>query len=199
MSENIPEQPPATDDGTPPASPAEPPATPPAQETEVDWKAMARQWEKRAKENSKAADELDKVKKASMTETEKAVAEAEKRGRDTAAVEYGKRLAGAEFKAAVAAKGLDLGEALDLIDTNRFVDEKGDVDDDAIKKAVAKLAKIAASKGPGTSGGDFGGGNGSGAPPKNLDAQIAEAKKAGNWRLVMQLENSKLADIEAQQ
>jgi hypothetical protein len=196
MSENIPETPP---ENAPPATPADPPATPPAQETEVDWKAMARQWEKRAKENSKAADELDRVRKASMSEQEKAVTEAEQRGKTSAAQEYGQRLARAEFKAAVAAKGLDLGEALDLIDTTRFVDETGDVDDAEIKKAVTKLAKIAASRGPGTSGGDFGGGNGGGAPQKGLDEQIAEAKKAGDWRRVMRLENSKLADIEAQQ
>ncbi|WP_101788655.1 hypothetical protein [Nonomuraea indica] len=203
MSENTPEQPtPATGDPNtpPPAPPADqqPPA-PPAQETEVDWKAMARQWEKRAKENSKAADELDKLRKASMSEQEKAVAEAEARGKTTAAQEYGHRLAAAEFRAAVAAKGLNLGEAADLIDSTRFVDDKGDVDEQAIRKAVDKLSKILTPKAPSSSGGDFGGGNGGGTPPKNLDAQIAEARAKGDWRLVMRLENSKLAAAEAQQ
>ncbi|MFE3449632.1 hypothetical protein ACFXJ8_11920 [Nonomuraea sp. NPDC059194] len=143
--------------------------------------------EKQARTNAKAAEELEKLRTESMTAQEKAVAEAEQRGKTTAAVDYGKRLAAAEFKAAVAAKGLDLGEALDLIDTTRFVDEQGDVDEAEIKKAVTKLAKIAASRGPGQSGGDFGGGNGNGAPPKNLHEQIADAEAKGDWKAARQL------------
>ncbi|MFB4276049.1 hypothetical protein ACBJ59_12195 [Nonomuraea sp. MTCD27] len=162
----------------PPAPPADPPAEPPAQET--DWKAMARQWEKRAKDNSKAAEELEKLKASQMTETEKAVAAAKTAGATEAAKTFGARLAAAEFKAAVAAKGLDLGEALDLIDTTRFVDDQGDVDEAEIKKAIAKLAKLAPTGGPGRSGGDFGGGNGSAGTqerPKNLREAYARALK----------------------
>src|SRR5690606_56221 len=84
-----------------------------------------------------------------------------------AAVEFGKRLAAAELKAAVAAKGLDLGDALDLIDATRFVGEDGDVDTAAIKSAVGKLAKLAPAPGPGPaapSGGEFLGGTGAGTP-----------------------------------
>lgn len=49
-----------------------------AEVTETDWKAQARKWEKRAKENNAAADELAKLKEAQMTELEKATARADK-------------------------------------------------------------------------------------------------------------------------
>lgn len=44
--------------------------------TETDWKAEARKWEKRAKENSEAAAELAKLKAASMSDAEKMEARA---------------------------------------------------------------------------------------------------------------------------
>ncbi|MFE4548870.1 hypothetical protein [Streptomyces sp. NPDC056785] len=60
----------------------------------TDWEAKyreavghSREWEKRAKANSSAADELDKLKASQMTEQEKAVAAAEKAGRTAAASE----------------------------------------------------------------------------------------------------------------
>src|SRR5690606_228541 len=118
-------------------------------------KAMARKWERLAKQNSNAAAELEKVRKANQTDAEKAIAKAKAEGAAEAARTFGAKLAAAEFKAAVAAKGLDLGEALDLIDTGKFVDENGDVDDDAIRKAVAKLAKLTPAPKGGRSGGDM--------------------------------------------
>lgn len=169
--------PPANDpaQGTPPANPpADPPADPtppagppadPAPKPETDWKAEARKWEARAKENSKAAAELEKVRAANMTEQEKAVAEAEKRGRTAAALEAGRRLAAAELRAAAAAKGVDLSALGDLIDTSRFVGEDGEVDTDAIKKAVDKLAKLTPAKtAPPRGSGEFPGGTGAGQP-----------------------------------
>lgn len=53
-------------------------------ESETDWKAKydemrnhMRDWEKKAKANQSAADELEKLKSAQMTEQEKAIARAE--------------------------------------------------------------------------------------------------------------------------
>lgn len=43
-------------------------------QTGTDWKAEARKWEARAKENKDAADELAALKAAQMTEAEKAAA-----------------------------------------------------------------------------------------------------------------------------
>ncbi|MFF5980855.1 hypothetical protein ACFY78_18620 [Streptomyces olindensis] len=160
----------------------------------TDWKAEARKWENRAKANNT---ELEKLRTASMTEQEKAIAEAETKGRTAAASEYGQKLAAAEFRAAVAAAGIDLGEAAEYIDVSRFVGDDGEVNVAAIKSAVTKFSKLAPAKGPGRSGGDLGGG--SGHQPPTLDQQIAQAKADGNWRLAMQLENSKLPHLAATQ
>lgn len=46
-----------------------------AAQPETDWKAEARKWESRAKKNSEAAAELDALKKAQMSETERLQAE----------------------------------------------------------------------------------------------------------------------------
>ena len=48
---------------------------------EIDWKAEARKWEQRAKANNAAADELAKLKEASLSEQELAA----KRAEETAA------------------------------------------------------------------------------------------------------------------
>ncbi|TDD25047.1 hypothetical protein E1287_37585, partial [Actinomadura sp. KC06] len=169
----------------PPAEPAknDPPADPPKPDGDTtDWKAQARKWEQRAKDNGKAAAELEKLKASQMTEQEKAVSAAEKQGRTAAALDYGKRLAAAELRAAAATKGVDLSVIGDLIDTSKFVDDAGDVDTDAIKKAVDKLAK---TKGAGRGSGDFPGGTGAGQPiteeqfARMTPEEITEAHAAG--------------------
>ncbi len=158
----------------------------------TDWKALARQWEKRAKENKDAADERDKLRASQMSDQEKAVAEAETRGRTAAALEHGKELAASRFEAAAAKAGVNLGDATDLIDTARFVDKDGKVDNDAITAAVKKLAKLA-PKGAGRSGGDMGGGSGSGDQGASLDKQIEAATKARNFAEVVRLKRLKAA------
>lgn len=140
---------------------------------ETDWKAEARKWEKRAKENTKASEDLDKLRKKSMTEQEKAVAEAKAAGLAEAAKTYGSRLAAAELRAAAAAKGVDLSDLGSLLNTAQFVTDEGDVDSKAIKAAVDKLAKI--TGGPKRSGGDFSGGNGAGQITREQLAQMSPA------------------------
>lgn len=49
----------------------------PAEEP-TDWKAEARKWESRAKENKTAAEKLAEIEEASKTETQKAIERAEK-------------------------------------------------------------------------------------------------------------------------
>lgn len=51
--------------------------TEPQGEESTDWKAEARKWEKYAKENKAAKDELEQLKAAQMTEQEKANARAD--------------------------------------------------------------------------------------------------------------------------
>lgn len=56
---------------TPPPAPAPAPAAPPAPAQEPDWKAEARKWEDRAKENKKAADRLAELEESQKTEAQK--------------------------------------------------------------------------------------------------------------------------------
>jgi len=69
---------------------------PPAQEApvetvepaEVDWKAKAREWERRAKENKTAADELASIRESQKSESEKTaerLAEAERKASEAEA------------------------------------------------------------------------------------------------------------------
>jgi thioesterase domain-containing protein len=44
----------------------------PKPEVEIDWKAKAREWEKRAKENKSAAEKLAEIEEANKTEAQKA-------------------------------------------------------------------------------------------------------------------------------
>ncbi|MFI6606856.1 hypothetical protein [Streptomyces sp. NPDC050507] len=173
----------------PPAAPVTPPV-PPVPGEDTDWKAEARKWEKRAKENGSAVSELEQLRAANQTEQEKALSAAEKAGRTAAAAEYAPRLAATEFRAAVAAAGIDLGEASDLIDTTKFVGDNGEVDTDAIKAAVKKLAKLA-PKGAGRSGADLSGGTSE--QPHNLDKQIAEATAARDFTRVIALKRQRAA------
>ena len=115
----------------------------PTTETEdsTDWKAEARKWEQRAKDNKAAATELEKQRKASMTEAERAVAEAEARGRTVASQEFGKRLATSEIRAAAADAGADLAGVFDYLDLTRFVGEDGEPDGKAITAFVGGLPK----------------------------------------------------------
>lgn len=110
-------------------------------EDSTDWKAEARKWEQRAKENKAAATEMDKQRRASMTEAQRAVAEAEARGRTTAVSEFGKRLVRTEFDAAAARRNPDVDTAgvLEFVDLARFVGEDGEPDVKAIKAAVDRL------------------------------------------------------------
>jgi hypothetical protein len=135
-----PTQPPPTPSTPPPAPPpsADPSASSTnATEPETDWKAEARKWETRAKENSKAVTELDKLKAKTMSETEKAVAEAEARGRTAAVTDFGSRLAAAEIKAALTGVVSDPNVIVEDLNLARYLTDDGEVD----SKAVAALRK----------------------------------------------------------
>lgn len=102
------------------------------------WKALARKHEA---ESKKATKELETLRTAAMTDQEKAVKEAEERGRTAGQAAASTRLAAAEFKA-VAAGRLDkavLEEFLDGRDMARFLDDKGEPDVKAIEAAVTRL------------------------------------------------------------
>ncbi|MER6515088.1 hypothetical protein [Nonomuraea sp. NPDC001636] len=158
----------------------------------TDWEAKyresvthSREWEKRAKANSAAADELEQLKASNMTEQEKAVAAAEKAGRtaaeQAAQAEIEKRdaqLRELTVRDAVRERAEKHGaKASALLDSMSFRQKIADLDpaartfganlDDAIKAAV-KDNPLFAAQTASRSGGDLSGGTGeSGAKQRN--------------------------------
>lgn len=105
---------------------------------DVDWKAKSRHWEQRAKSNKAAADELAKLRRSQQTDTERAVAEATDKVRNDLNLER----VSDKLEAAAAGKFIDDDAAVALLsrDRSQFIDD-GNVDGEAIKRAVAKLLK----------------------------------------------------------
>jgi hypothetical protein len=143
MSEAVTEAPPA--ETQPPA-----PEGQPAEADTTDWKAEARKWEQRAKDNNKARLQLEETQRAAMTEAERAVAEAEAKGRQSAQADYGQRLAKSEFAAAAARRNPDfkIGDVLDDLNLGRFLGEDGEPDTKAIEKAVERFVPAASASPP---------------------------------------------------
>jgi len=85
--------------------------------------------------------ELQQVRQSSMTDADKAVAEAKAAGRTEAVGEFGKRLARTEFDAVAGRRNpdFDTASALEWVDLGRFVGDDGEPDSKAIKAAVERL------------------------------------------------------------
>lgn len=125
----------------------------------TDWKAEAEKWqaharkqEERAKSNATAAKELEKVRAASMTEQEKAVATAKAEAMAEANRAAAPRLVRAEFRAAAAGQ-IDKGTLdayLEDVDLSKFVTADGEPDSKAIEARIKRLG--------GGKGTDFDGG-----------------------------------------
>lgn len=103
----------------------------------------------KASENGEAAKTAERSRLAAMSEGERAVAEAETRGRTTAVGEFGKRLARTEFDAAAARRNPDVDTAavLEYVDLGRFVGDDGEPDTKAIASAVERLVPSTAAPG----------------------------------------------------
>ncbi len=127
------------------------PPPPPAGET--DWKAKyeetlraSRKHEDRAKANATAARELETLKQQSMSDLEKAVAEAAGKAHAEGVASVNVKLVDAYVVAAVARhKGLDADAVLEVMDRSRFLDADGEPDKKAINTAVDRLAPKAAN------------------------------------------------------
>ncbi|MFD5838216.1 hypothetical protein ACFWHV_32405 [Streptomyces collinus] len=98
--------------------------------------AASRKWETRAKKNSGAAEELARIKREGMSETEAAVAAARAEER----VKGGERIARSSFLAAAKGRIADPKAVVEEINLRKYVDDDGEVDDDAIAALVDKLA-----------------------------------------------------------
>jgi membrane protein involved in colicin uptake len=105
--------------------------------------AAERQARRAAEKAAKAAQaELEKAREATLSETERLVAQAKREAREELQAEYAKKVVRAEVKAAATGKLSDPDDALIFIDVNEFdVDEDGQVDSKEISKAVEQLLK----------------------------------------------------------
>lgn len=138
MTEPDPTPPPPTPPGPaqdPPTAPAAPPTPPP--KSEPDWKAEARKWEDRAKENKTAADELATIKAAQMTAEQKAQADLEAANqRATALLD---RTVKAEIRSLAAEGFADPNDAHLYLDLSKYTGADGEIDPDAIKADLATV------------------------------------------------------------
>lgn len=104
------------------------------------WKAQARKHEERAKANAAAAKERDELRRSAMTEQEQAVAAAVDQARAETLRQVGGQLVAAEVRAAAAGRSTDLDALVEGIDPTKFLDESGQVDRDAVKAWVDRIA-----------------------------------------------------------
>ena len=153
---------------------AEAPATP-----EVDWKAKAREWEKRAKENKAAADKLAELEESQKSEQQKLaerLAEAERKASE------------AELRAARSEVAREKGVPAELL-VGSTVEELAEHADKLLTFRGEAPRKPAAP--PSNDQGNVG----SALPAPDIDAQITEAQRAGNVTLAMRLTNQKLVAL----
>ncbi len=93
-----------------------------------------------------AEKELEALRTANLSETEKAIAEATSKARNDALAEVGTRLVRAEFRAQAAGRVDGLDELLDDLNLAKFLTEDGEPDVKAIEKAVSRFAPKAAAE-----------------------------------------------------
>ncbi|GII83287.1 hypothetical protein Ssi03_12770 [Sphaerisporangium siamense] len=139
---------------TPPANdPATPPTPAPNQEvgSEVtDWKAEAEKWKHFARTHEtnwkKASGEVEELRKAHMTDAERAVADARAQGAREALESVVQQRAQDRLDVAASKAGVDLTPVKELLDVNKFIAD-GAVNETAISEFVARFSETA-PKGP---------------------------------------------------
>jgi hypothetical protein len=92
-----------------------------------------------------AQTEAERTRQASMSEAEKAIADARAEGRSEATTNLGKRLVRTEFDALAGRRNanFDTEAALEYLDLTKFIGEDGETDVAAIKAAVERLVPAA--------------------------------------------------------
>jgi hypothetical protein len=104
------------------------------------WQALARKHEERAKSNISAAKELEQLKAASMSDLEKAVAQARAEARIEALREAATGRVDDAVRAAIADRSVDVEALLEGLDRSRFVTDDGEPDRKAIAAWVDRIA-----------------------------------------------------------
>jgi hypothetical protein len=104
------------------------------------YKALMRKHEQRAKENAAAAKELARIKREGMSDLDKKVDEAVAAARAEERVKSGVRVARSAFLAAASGRLENAKDVADDVNLKKYVDEDGEVDEDAIGELVNRLA-----------------------------------------------------------
>lgn len=140
------------------------------------WKAMARKHEREAK---KAQAELERVQQSSMSEQEKAIAEARSAARAEAFTEAQRDRLRDKVELAAASKLADPSDAPMLIgDLDRFI-VSGEIDTRAISAAIDDLIKTKPylGKSPGSGSGEGGPRGGSSSTALNGDPLVRDLER----------------------
>lgn len=133
-----------------PTQPVQQPTEPPAQEppAETDWKAEARKWEQRAKDNKAKLDEAapklteyDRLVEAGKTDLERATADVNRW--QTEAETWRKAAVGNRVEALASVDFADPSDAVSALAEKNYLDAGGQIDEAAIK---ADLAEVLAKK-----------------------------------------------------
>lgn len=177
-----------------PPTPTDPPVNPPV---DVDaliqerdkWQALSKKHEK---DYLATNAELEKIRTASMSDADKAIADAKAEGRKSALSEVGDRLTKAELEVQAAKAGVQLPNDFTEVLNLAKLSKDGQPDSDAIAKVIGSLG----SKAP-----DFpnvgGIGPQHGAPAGQLKqsdlenmsyAEINEARRAGRLNVLLGIE-----------
>ncbi len=106
--------------------------------SEAKWRALARKHEADSKVGKQAAKELEELRKAHQTESEKALDEARSEGRREAAT----MVAAAKIEAALTNIVPDPASIVEDLNLAKYVTDKGDVDTDAIAALKAKYEAL---------------------------------------------------------
>jgi hypothetical protein len=142
-------------------------------------RADRKAFEKQAKANAKAAEELERYKQASLTEQERAIAkardEAAAQTRSEVASTFAQRIAKLQFKAEAAGRVKDIDGLLEDLNLAKFVGEDGEPDAKAIKAAVDRFAKVA----PAETTPPFNGGARKTAPATDMNSLIRQRAGLG--------------------
>lgn len=150
----------------------------------------SKKWEQRAK---KADEDADAARRAAMSDQERAVEEARNAGKAAAASEFGQRVAAAELRAALTGLVPDPTAIVEDLNLAKFVNEDGTVNTDEVARVRSTYEGVK----PTFQGSADAGAQGGTVTEPTLEEQIAAAQKDGNLRLVMQLQNRKLAATAA--
>jgi hypothetical protein len=142
---------PAPDGATPDGDGTTPDAPPaPTAENVARLEAALAKERERRRTAEQAAKDGENARKASMTEAERAVAEAREQAAAEVRTQFGARLARTEYIAEAAKRnpGYDVAAVLDDINLARFIGDDGEPDSKAIAASVARLVPEATAAGP---------------------------------------------------